>query len=82
MPVDKSPLEHSALPPVPDEHGFIKGERIEMPLYGGRKIQGTLEHIDITYARRRYKGLALLGDDGRYYEFHPELATRLPARVK
>jgi hypothetical protein len=67
----------SDLPPVPANHGFAVSDRVEMPLYGGKTIQGVIEHIDIVFGKKRYRGLAVLGDDGRYYEFHPELARRL-----
>jgi len=71
----------SALPPIPQGHGFAEGERVEMPLYSTGdqpdKIQGTIEYIDILVGRKHYKGLVLLGDDNRYYEFHPEIARRV-----
>jgi len=76
MATDKN-QDRSDLPPVPDGHGFVVGDRIEMPLWGGTKICGTVEYIDVTFARKRYKGLAVLGDDDRYYEFHPEIARKL-----
>lgn len=71
----------SALPPIPSGHGFKVDERIELPLYSQGdqpdKIQGVIKHIDIIVGKKHYKGLVLLGDDNRYYEFHPEIARRI-----
>jgi hypothetical protein len=72
--------EPSVLRPIPEGHGFVEGDRIEMPLYargGSRLVRGRLQNIDITFRGRRYKGLVLLGDDNLYYEFHPEIAKIL-----
>lgn len=66
----------SALPPVPD-HDFKEGDQVSMPLRGKRIIRGVLTHIDVYVGRSRYCGLALLGEDSRYYEFHPELSRKL-----
>lgn len=68
---------HSALPPISANHAFTEGDRVSMPLWGGRKVCGQITHIDVTIGKKRYCGLAVLGDDRRYYEFHPELATKL-----
>lgn len=67
--------EVSSLPPVPD-HDFIEGDRVEMPLHGRRTIVGTIRHIDVKVGSKQYLGLAVLGDDGLYYEFHPEIARK------
>jgi hypothetical protein len=51
------------------------GDLVEMPLYGGRrKIRGVIEYLDLVVAGKSYKGLVLLGNDSRYYEFVPEIA--------
>jgi hypothetical protein len=68
----------SSLPPIASDHGFREGERVSMPLYGGKTVQGTLTRIDITRGKKRFLGLVLLCDIDRcYYEFYPEIATRL-----
>ncbi len=64
--------DSSALPPLPNDHGFREGDRVEVPVYGRQWISGTVKHIDKLIAARRYKGLAVLGDDGFYYELIPE----------
>lgn len=66
----------SDLPPIPPDHGFKVGDRVSMPVYGG-KIRGTVQHVDYWYGKKHYKGLVVIGDDKRYYEFHPELATKI-----
>lgn len=70
--------DENALPPLPHNHGFAEGDRVSIPVYGRKKILGTVTHIDITFKGRRYKGLAVLGDDGSYYELSPEIATKIP----
>jgi hypothetical protein len=68
----------SSLPPISTDHGFREGERVSMPLYGAKTVQGTLTRIDITRGKKRFLGLVLLCDVDRcYYEFYPEIATRL-----
>lgn len=69
--------DESVLPPIPKDHGYQIGERIEMPLWGKDPIHGSIEWIDVIFQKKRFRGLAVLGDDGRYYEFHPEIAKRL-----
>ena len=69
-------LIKSELPPIPEEHEFNEGDLVEMPLWGGKKITGTVKFIDITFENKRYKGLVVLGEDRRYYEFHPEIANK------
>jgi hypothetical protein len=73
--VDKS--TESDLPPLGDDHGFKPGDRVSMPLFGGVSITGVVTYIDFTIAKKRYKGLAVLGDDKRYYELHPEIAKKV-----
>jgi hypothetical protein len=77
MPPSKGSLDGSALPPIPADHGFCEGDNVEMPLYGGKKVQGKVTFIDVTVGKKRYRGLAVLGSDGRFYEFHPEIAKKL-----
>lgn len=70
--------KQSSLPPIASDHGFREGERVSMPLYGAKTVQGTLTRIDITRGKKRFFGLVLLSDIDRcYYEFYPEIATRL-----
>jgi len=70
--------KQSSLPPIASDHGFREGERVSMPLYGAKTVQGTLTRIDITRGKKRFLGLVLLSDVDRcYYEFYPEIATRL-----
>ena len=65
------------LPLIEDAEWKI-GDLVEMPLYGGgRKIRGTVEYLDLTIAKKTYKGLVLLGSDSRYYEFVPEIARHI-----
>lgn len=78
MSTRKSSADQSDLPPIPPGHGYAVGDRVEMPLYGGEQIVGTIEYIDVIFHKKHYKGLVVLGDDGCYYEFHPEIARRLP----
>ncbi len=66
----------SDLPPIPADHGFEVGDRVSMPVYGG-EIKGTVTYLDCWYGKKHYKGLVVAGDDKRYYEFHPELATKI-----
>lgn len=73
-------VEGSALPPIEPDHGFREGDEVEMPLWGGKKICGKIEWIDVAVRGRRYVGLVLLGHDGRYYEFHPSIATLIKAK--
>lgn len=75
MPTVAQKKEVSSLPPVP-EHDFAEGERVVMPLFGRKTVSGVVKYIDVAVGNRRYQGLAVLGDDGRYYEFHPEIARR------
>ena len=70
-------IEKSELPPIPDNHGFKEGDRVSMPLWGGKAVCGTVQWIDISVGKKRYRGLAVLGDDCRYYEFHPEIAEKI-----
>lgn len=77
MPPSKGNLDGSSLPPIPPDHGFQEGDEVEMPLYGGKKVRGTVTFIDVTLGKKRYRGLAVLGNDGLYYEFHPEIAKKL-----
>lgn len=72
--------EKSALPPLLPGHGFSVGDRVELPVYGrgenrGKRhlVSGVIQEIDITFRAKRYKGLAILGDDGCYYELIPEI---------
>lgn len=76
MPTVAQKKEVSSLPPVP-EHDFAEGDRVVMPLFAKGKIIGTVAYIDVAVGNKRYAGLAVLGDDGRYYEFHPEIARRM-----
>ena len=69
--------EKNALPPLPPDHGFASGDRVEIPVYRQGKIKGRVEEIDITYADKRYCGLAVLGDDGCYYELDLNVAKKL-----
>ena len=70
--------QSSALPPISSDHGFRDGDKVSMPLYGGKTVSGSLVTIDITRGRKRFFGLVLLCDvDHCYYEFHPEIARRL-----
>lgn len=70
----------SALPPIAPDHGFCVGERVSMPVFsqrGQREVTGRIEHVDYWHGKRHYVGLVLVGDDKRYYEFHPELAKKI-----
>lgn len=72
--------EDNLLPPLPPDHGFREGDRIEMPVHGkaGKiRIRGTVKMIDKTFGKRRYAGLVVLGDDNRYYELTPEIARKI-----
>ncbi len=60
--------DDSALPPLPNGHGFFEGDRVQFRVWGRGTIQGTIQDIDISFGGKRYKGLAILGDDQRYYE--------------
>lgn len=67
----------SALPPLPADHGFIEGERVKFRVWGHGLIEGTVQDIDVTFGTKRYRGLAILGDDQRYYELDPEVTEKI-----
>jgi hypothetical protein len=69
--------DDNALPALPPGHGFEVGDRVEAPVYGKGKIKGTIRHIDTRLGKRRYEGLVLHGDDGIYYELHPEITRKI-----
>jgi hypothetical protein len=70
----------SVLPPLPPGHGFEEGDRVEIPVYGKGRIQGTIKHIDMCIGRKRYQGFVVVADqDGIFYELHPELAQHIPS---
>ncbi len=73
--------DDSELPPLPPDHGFNVGDRVELPVYRQGKIEGCVEKIDIEYGTKRYRGLAVLGDDGRYYELDPRVAKKLSKKT-
>jgi hypothetical protein len=66
-----------SLPALPPDHGFVVGERVEAPVYGKGKVKGTIRFIDVTLGKRRYHGHVILGDDGIYYELHPEITRKI-----
>jgi len=70
----------SALPPLPPNHEWKEGDLVEMPIYGKGKIRGRLKHIDMTFRKKRYHGLVLIGDDGLYYELHPDIAKKVKSK--
>jgi hypothetical protein len=67
----------SDLPPISSDHGFEIGDRVSMPIYGRDDIRGTIQYVDYWAHKKHIKGLVVIGDDKRYYEFHPELATKI-----
>jgi hypothetical protein len=67
----------SDLPPIPPDHGFTVGDRVSMPIYGGKDVNGVVQYVDYWIRKKHIKGLIVLGDDKRYYEFHPELAKKI-----
>lgn len=69
--------QKSDLPPISEDHAFRENDRVEMPLYGKKTIRGLVKNIDITVGKKRFVGLVVLGDDTRYYEFHPEIARKI-----
>jgi hypothetical protein len=69
--------DDNALPALPPDHGFEVGDRVEAPVYGKGKIKGTVEFIDISLGKRKYRGLVLKGDDGIFYELHPEITRKI-----
>lgn len=69
----------NALSSLPVDHGFTEGDHVELPVAPRGTIRGKLRHIDLVWGRARYVGLVLVADDdGRCYEFHPEIARRIP----
>jgi hypothetical protein len=78
----RSSSNENSLPPLPSNHGFAVGDRVEMPMLKNSRtnqtaIRGEIKYIDLCVGKRLYKGLVLLGDDNCYYEFHPEIARKL-----
>jgi hypothetical protein len=67
----------SALPEISCDHEFVAGDLVSMPRWREAPIVGVLTHIDIIVGEKRYNGLVVLGEDRRYYEFHPEIATKI-----
>lgn len=67
----------NALPPLPAGHGFVDGQRVRFRVWGRGLVEGTVQQIDITFAGKRYKGLAILGDDQRYYQLDPDVAETI-----
>ena len=60
-------------------HGFEAGDLVELPIYPKGSVTGRLTLINHVFRGKRYQGLVLVADeDGRIYEFVPELARRLP----
>jgi hypothetical protein len=77
-----SERDQNALPPLPPDHGFCEGDHVELPVYGRGRIRGVVKYIDIVFRKRLYKGLAILGDDGAYYELEPSVTQKVDAPDK
>lgn len=76
-PMTRSEDDESALPPLPPDHDFEEGDRVSFRVRGVGRLEGTVTHIDVAIGGKRYRGLAVLGDDNRYYELDPIVSRKI-----
>ena len=80
MPKDED--VENILPPLDRNHGFKVGDKVEFPVWGEGLMTGTIEKLDLPWGKRHLKGLAILGENGRYYELHLDLTKKLEESSK
>jgi hypothetical protein len=64
------------LPPLPPDHGFVEGDLVELPVYGNGIVSGSVKYIDIVFGNKHYKGLAIIAEDGVFYELDPRVTKK------
>jgi len=77
MSIGKEADRENALPPLPPGHDLKEGDRIEMPVYGKKRVRGIIRKLDMVWQGKRYKGLAMLGDDNVYYGLDVDIVRKI-----
>lgn len=82
--VSISVTDGNGIPPLPPDHGFQEGDRVEIPIYGlgrGIKAPGTVRYIDTRVGKQLYRGYVVIADhDKRCYILDPRLAQKIQAK--
>lgn len=73
--------DENVIPPLPADHGFQEGDRVEIPIYGlgrGVRARGTVRYIDTRVGKKLYRGFVVVADhDKRFYILDPSIARKI-----
>lgn len=62
--------------------GFSLGDVVTVPVWARGRVEGKICALDIKKGRVRWRGLAVVLEDGTCFEFRAELARPVSASKK